>query len=73
MIGTIINKLLDMQTEHMERNALRHLSDRMLADIGLTRAQAEDHALNGSWDAPATWKAPRAEAITTRLPRASVY
>lgn len=40
-----------------ELRAMRELEDRLLADIGLTRDEAE--ALDGlpKWDAPAHWQA----------------
>lgn len=39
-----------------QRNALRHLSDDLLDDVGLTRDQAEAEAQRSAWDVPAHWK-----------------
>lgn len=38
------------------RRALAKLSAEQLADIGLTRAQAEEEAARPLWDAPAHWR-----------------
>ena len=35
-----------------QRNDLRHLSDRALADIGVTRQQAQAEARRPLWDVP---------------------
>ncbi|MEV8466557.1 DUF1127 domain-containing protein [Fluviibacterium sp. DFM31] len=40
---------------HRQRRALQQLDDRMLADVGITRAQAEKEADRLIWDAPAHW------------------
>lgn len=38
------------------RHDLRKLDDRLLRDIGLTRAEALSEAERAPWDAPAHWK-----------------
>ena len=40
-----------------QRQSLRKLDDRALADIGVTRAQALAEASRPIWDAPQTWRA----------------
>ena len=69
MIKTIFDAITAAHFNRIRRNALTHLSDRALADIGLIRDQASDENLHGIWDTPQTWKAPNARAVTTRLPR----
>ena len=39
-----------------QRRALAQLDDRALADIGLTRAEAQAEAARPVWDVPATWR-----------------
>ncbi|GHD99531.1 hypothetical protein GCM10008024_07280 [Allgaiera indica] len=39
-----------------ERNILARLDDRALADIGLTRTQAQAEAARPVWDVPAYWR-----------------
>lgn len=74
MFKTIIQAALKANANRKRRNALTHLSDAALRDIGLTREQARDDNLHGIWDAPDTWKAPTANGVTGRLPRtASIY
>ncbi|MFV0512172.1 MAG: DUF1127 domain-containing protein [Jhaorihella sp.] len=38
-----------------QRQSLRNLDDRALADIGVTRAEAMAEATRPLWDAPQTW------------------
>ena len=74
MIRNFFSKMMEAHANRIGRNAMTHMSDRMLADIGLTRDQATDDALHGIWDAPKTWTAPSARDLTPRLPRvASIY
>lgn len=40
-----------------QRRALAALEDHQLADIGLSRAQAEDEANRPIWDVPQNWRA----------------
>jgi uncharacterized protein YjiS (DUF1127 family) len=39
-----------------QRARLATLDDRMLRDIGLTRAEAEAEATRPAWDVPSNWK-----------------
>jgi len=39
-----------------QRLALKSLDDAALADIGVTRAEAEAEARRPVWDAPETWR-----------------
>lgn len=39
-----------------QRQALRRLDDRALADIGVSRAEALAEARRPAWDAPETWR-----------------
>lgn len=48
--------LLDYMALHRQRRALARLDAADLADIGLTRAQAEAEAKRPVWDAPEHWK-----------------
>ncbi len=41
---------------HRQRQALRGLDDRRLADIGLTARAAEAEANRPFWDVPSTWR-----------------
>lgn len=38
------------------RRALRDLDDRMLSDIGLSRAEADAESQRPVWDVPAGWR-----------------
>ena len=69
MFKTLFDAIKTAHFNRIKRNALTHLSDQALADIGLTRDQASDDNLHGIWDAPQTWKAPSVRGVTTRLPR----
>ncbi len=48
--------LLARGTLHRSRRSLTRLDDRLLQDIGLTRAEAEAEAARPLWDAPAHWR-----------------
>ncbi|MBL9074740.1 DUF1127 domain-containing protein [Tabrizicola sp.] len=50
------HRLLAAAAIARSRHSLRHLDDRLLADIGLTRAEALSEAERAPWDAPAHWK-----------------
>lgn len=39
-----------------QRQVLKNLDDRMLRDIGLTRAQALAESRRPVWDAPESWR-----------------
>ena len=49
--GGLLSLLLTWQTRATERRALRELDDRLLADVGLTRAQACAEAAKSFWEA----------------------
>ncbi len=42
---------------HRERRALAALDDRLLDDVGITRAQADREAGRPAWNAPPHWRA----------------
>ena len=42
---------------YRQRTDLGRLDDRMLRDIGVSRAAAENEAARPVWDVPATWRA----------------
>ncbi len=39
-----------------QRNSLYQMSDRMLDDLGITRAEADREARRSIWDAPGYWR-----------------
>ena len=45
-----------MFAAHQQRRALCRLSDELLADIGVTRAEARAEACRAAWDVPANWR-----------------
>lgn len=49
-------RLADLLALGAQRRALVRLDDRLLADIGLTRAQALAEADRPFWDAPRHWR-----------------
>jgi uncharacterized protein YjiS (DUF1127 family) len=42
-----------------QRRQLAGLSDEQLADIGITRSEAEAEAARPFWDVPANWRSGR--------------
>ena len=48
-------RLRAMLATHQQRRALLALDAHLLADIGLTRAEAMDEAARPLWDAPQHW------------------
>ncbi len=46
--------LMDLIALRRERQALRHLDERALHDLGLTRKEAETEARRPFWDIPAS-------------------
>lgn len=48
---SLLDTLLDWQERASQRHALRQLDDRMLKDIGLTRADTEAEAAKPFWRA----------------------
>lgn len=53
----IIAKSIKMLAVARQRRALRNLDDHQLADIGLSRKQAQTEADRRPWDVPAHWRA----------------
>ena len=47
--GTIIGRLMQWQARNTERNHLRQLDDRMLSDMGMTRADAYHESRKPFW------------------------
>lgn len=47
--------LTDLLSLARQRKALAQLNDAMLADIGVTRAEAQTEANRASWDVPSHW------------------
>lgn len=45
----------DMMSLYRQRAALRRLDDHQLADLGLSRSEAEAEARRPLWDAPRHW------------------
>lgn len=48
--------LQSLRATRRQRLHLDRLDDRLLADIGLTRAEAAAEAARAPWDAPAHWQ-----------------
>jgi uncharacterized protein YjiS (DUF1127 family) len=53
----VLSALLAYGSLARSRRALARLDDRLLRDIGLTRADAEAEAERPRWDAPPHWRA----------------
>lgn len=47
---------LDADALRRQRLRLRDLDDRLLADIGLTRDEAQEEARRPLWDVPTHWR-----------------
>lgn len=54
-LPSFLRALQQARALRRQRLRLRELDDRMLRDVGLTRAQAEDEAQRPPWDAPGHW------------------
>lgn len=54
---TPFGRLTGAMALHRSRARLAELDPHLLADVGLTRADAEAEANRSVWDAPETWKA----------------
>jgi uncharacterized protein YjiS (DUF1127 family) len=54
--GALFSVAMQAFALHRQRQALRRLDDRALADIGISRAEAEQEAARPIWDVPATWR-----------------
>ena len=52
LAGAIARWMLRSVALYQERRALSEMDDRMLGDIGLTRAQARRESDRGFWDHP---------------------
>jgi len=52
----LVATLMSMAAISHQRRQLRDLDDAMLADLGLTRTQAEAESRRTAWDVPATWR-----------------
>lgn len=50
------SRLLAASALKRSRHSLSQLDDRLLRDIGLTRAEALSEADRAPWDAPAHWR-----------------
>lgn len=48
--------LLDLLSFWQQRRMMRELSEETLADIGLTRQDAEKEARKLPWDVPSSWR-----------------
>ena len=54
-LPSLLQALQKARALRRQRLRLGELDDRMLRDVGLTRAQAEDEARRLAWDAPGHW------------------
>ncbi|EEE37660.1 conserved domain protein [Rhodobacteraceae bacterium KLH11] len=52
---TFRTRLLNMLSLARQRRALARLDDRALADIGLSRSEAQTEAARPIWDTPDNW------------------
>lgn len=55
-LARLPSRLLAASALKRSRHSLRQLDDRLLRDIGLTRAEALSEADRAPWDAPAHWR-----------------
>ncbi len=53
--GGALRRLARLAAVARERRALAGLSDHLLDDVGLTRAEAQREAARPVWDAPEHW------------------
>lgn len=53
---SFIARLSHMIAVSRQRHALRNLDDHLLADIGVSNAQAACEASRPAWDVPANWR-----------------
>ncbi|WP_207100644.1 DUF1127 domain-containing protein [Paracoccus shandongensis] len=49
-------RILTMLSVRRSRQALAHLGDEQLRDVGLTREQAADEIARPIWDVPTNWR-----------------
>ena len=52
----LLDRYFAAQALHKQHQALLHLDDYLLDDIGITKAQAIEQATGPVWDAPNHWK-----------------
>jgi uncharacterized protein YjiS (DUF1127 family) len=55
LIRLIVEQVEIMLEVRRQRRALLAMSDAMLHDIGISRADAEGEAMRPFWDVPASW------------------
>ncbi len=55
-VPRLLLRLLAWRHEARQKARLRLLDDRLLQDIGVTRAEAEAEADRPLWDSPAHWR-----------------
>ncbi len=53
----LLDRVFAANARHRQHQALLHLDDALLRDIGLTRFEAETEANRPVWDAPDHWRA----------------
>lgn len=53
---SIRTRMWKMIAVSRQRHALRRLDDHLLADIGVSTAQAAQEASRPAWDVPANWR-----------------
>lgn len=54
--GRLLRRIGGLMALHRSRRALARLDERMLRDIGLTRAEAEAELARPVWNAPLHWR-----------------
>lgn len=54
---SLMTRLMDMNALYRQRRALAALDADALADLGLTRTEADAEAARPVWDAPSNWTA----------------
>ena len=53
---SLMTRIASAVSLQRQRNSLARLDDAQLADIGITRAQAEQESSRPCWDAPDHWQ-----------------
>ena len=54
--GSLVATLIRFLSVAKQRRSLKSLDDAALADIGLTRKEADAESRRSFWDAPETWR-----------------